>query len=218
MIGTPVMDDNVNLLVLHHGQFEVQGVQREPTHSASGAGRVRQLRPQYAARTRLEYLDVSVSRNFLFTERMKLQFRAEAFNLTNTEGVRIAELERERRVAWRDYIARGGSADHAVCAEVQFLTEPRPPGVTMGLRPTKGDEYAENQELAGGNGRPRSVRKVGQAFPPANSCVFNRAHPRRQHALRSRAVGGSEARALSQLARPPGCPTPSRIRRSSRRS
>ncbi len=29
-------------------------------------------------------LDVSVSRNFSFTERVKLQFRAEAFNLTNT--------------------------------------------------------------------------------------------------------------------------------------
>ena len=32
----------------------------------------------------LNDLDVSVSRNFSFTERVKLQFRAEAFNLTNT--------------------------------------------------------------------------------------------------------------------------------------
>jgi hypothetical protein len=29
-------------------------------------------------------LDVSVSRNFTITERVKLQFRVEAFNLTNT--------------------------------------------------------------------------------------------------------------------------------------
>ena len=32
----------------------------------------------------LEDLDVSISRNFTITERIRLQFRAEAFNLTNT--------------------------------------------------------------------------------------------------------------------------------------
>ena len=32
----------------------------------------------------LKDLDVSLSRNFTFAERFKLQFRAEAFNLTNT--------------------------------------------------------------------------------------------------------------------------------------
>jgi hypothetical protein len=70
----------------------------------------------------LKDLDVSVSRNFAILERIKLQFRAEAFNLTNTVAFGLPKRECERRFARCDHVAGGRSENHAVRGTAQFLT------------------------------------------------------------------------------------------------
>lgn len=84
VIGTPVMIDNVNCWFYTTNNPGCKGFSGTNAFSIpapyffGNSGRNTLRGPN------LIYLDASLSRNFTITERFKLQFRAEAFNLSNT--------------------------------------------------------------------------------------------------------------------------------------
>ncbi|HEY6345892.1 MAG TPA: TonB-dependent receptor [Bryobacteraceae bacterium] len=84
VIGTPVMIDNVSCWFYTTNNPGCKGISGSNAFSIpapyffGNAGRNSLRGPN------LVYLDASVSRTFTITERIRLQFRAEAFNLSNT--------------------------------------------------------------------------------------------------------------------------------------
>ena len=84
VIGTPVTPHNVNCWYYSTNDAKCSAFSGSNAFSIPAPGTFGNAGRNILRGPGLEYLDASISRNFLITERMKLQFRAEAFNLTNT--------------------------------------------------------------------------------------------------------------------------------------
>jgi len=84
VIGTPTMVDNVNCWYYSTNNPKCKAFSGTNAFSIPAPGVFGNAGRNILRGPALQYLDASISRNFLITERMKLQFRAEAFNLTNT--------------------------------------------------------------------------------------------------------------------------------------
>ena len=84
VIGTPTMVDNVNCWYYSTNNPKCKAFSGSNAFSIPVPGVFGNAGRNILRGPALQYLDASISRNFFITERMKLQFRAEAFNLTNT--------------------------------------------------------------------------------------------------------------------------------------
>jgi len=84
VIGTPTMVDNVNCWYYSSNNPKCSAFSGNNAFSIPAPGVFGNAGRNILRGPALQYLDASISRNFPITERMKLQFRAEAFNLTNT--------------------------------------------------------------------------------------------------------------------------------------
>jgi hypothetical protein len=84
VIGTPVMPQTVTCWFYASTNPGCKGISGTNAFSLPAPGVFGNSGRNTLRGPGLLDLDVSVSRNFSFTERVKLQFRAEAFNLTNT--------------------------------------------------------------------------------------------------------------------------------------
>ena len=84
VIGTPVMPETVNCWFYVSSNPGCKGITGTNAFSLPAPGVFGNSGRNTLRGPALEDLDVSISRNFTITERIRLQFRAEAFNLTNT--------------------------------------------------------------------------------------------------------------------------------------
>ncbi len=84
MIGTPVLPHNVNCWFYTTANSKCAGFTGTNAFSIPAPGVFGNAGRNILRGPSLQDLDVSISRNFAIRERIKLQFRAEAFNLTNT--------------------------------------------------------------------------------------------------------------------------------------
>jgi hypothetical protein len=84
VIGTPVMPQTVTCWFYVSTNSGCKGISGTNAFSLPAAGVFGNSGRNTLRGPGLLDLDVSLSRNFAITERMKLQFRVEAFNLTNT--------------------------------------------------------------------------------------------------------------------------------------
>jgi hypothetical protein len=84
VIGTPVMPETVNCWFYVSSNPGCKGITGTNAFSLPAPGVFGNSGRNTLRGPGLEDLDVSVARNFAILERIKLQFRAEAFNLTNT--------------------------------------------------------------------------------------------------------------------------------------
>jgi len=84
VIGTPVMPHRVTCWFYDSANPGCKGISGSNAFSLPAPGVFGNSGRNTLRGPALEDLDVSISRNFTITERIRLQFRAEAFNLTNT--------------------------------------------------------------------------------------------------------------------------------------
>ena len=84
VIGTPVTPENVNCWFYSSANSKCSGFSGTNAFSIPAPGVFGNAGRNILRGPGLKYLDLSVSRSLAIRERMKLQFRAEAFNLTNT--------------------------------------------------------------------------------------------------------------------------------------
>ena len=84
VIGTPVMPETVTCWFYDSANPGCKGITGSNAFSLPAPGVFGNSGRNTLRGPALEDLDVSISRNFTITERIRLQFRAEAFNLTNT--------------------------------------------------------------------------------------------------------------------------------------
>jgi hypothetical protein len=84
VIGTPVMPQTVSCWFYDSANPGCKGITGSNAFSLPAPGVFGNSGRNTLRGPALQDLDVSISRNFTITERIKLQFRAEAFNLTNT--------------------------------------------------------------------------------------------------------------------------------------
>jgi hypothetical protein len=84
VIGTPVMPQTVTCWFYDSANPGCKGISGSNAFSLPAPGVFGNSGRNTLRGPALEDLDVSISRNFTITERIRLQFRAEGFNLTNT--------------------------------------------------------------------------------------------------------------------------------------